>query len=252
MSKIKTLLAILSVGMAVLMAPAAKAANTTFLTDKGQIVFPFSPPKPATGAPANLDNTTIGATTPRPGTFSQILSSSGAATIASGSCGTGANGTVAGNSQAGKVTIAILALLAVAGVEVVAAWLEAAGAASGAWAWGQAAVEAVAGAVKWHKLGRAGLPELASSAALKRAHREQLDHVGMWLEDCCLVGSDGFTPTATLYLSYETWCHRNGYEPKKQRGFANAIVRKGIKTDRRTDCRGFAGIGIKPAPIVTE
>lgn len=110
---------------------------------------------------------------------------------------------------------------------------------------------AVAGAVKWYKLGRTGLPELAGSAALKKAHRDQLDHVGMWMEDCCLVGSDGFTPTATLYLSYETWCHRNGYEPKKQRGFANAIVRKGIKTDRRTDCRGFAGIGIKPAPIVT-
>ena len=79
----------------VLMCAPARAGNTTFLTDKnGQITFPLSPPNRATSGPGLIDNMTIGATTPRPGTFSQINPAGGTPTIASGACGTGTNGAV--------------------------------------------------------------------------------------------------------------------------------------------------------------
>lgn len=52
----------------------ARADNTTiFLTDRnGQIPFPIGPPNRATGGPGSIDNMTIGASTPRPGTFTNL------------------------------------------------------------------------------------------------------------------------------------------------------------------------------------
>lgn len=49
----------------------AFAANTTFFTNIGDLVFPFSPPA-RTGTPGTIDNMTIGATTPANGTFSTV------------------------------------------------------------------------------------------------------------------------------------------------------------------------------------
>lgn len=54
------------------------AGNTVFLTDRnGQITFPISPPNRANSTPGAIDNMTIGATTPAPGTFSTLKSSDG-------------------------------------------------------------------------------------------------------------------------------------------------------------------------------
>lgn len=100
-------LLVLALLFALMCAP-AHAGNTTFLTDKnGQVTFPLSPPNRATSGPGLIDNMTIGATTPRQGTFSQIISGGGLPTIASGACGTGTNGAVVAGStdQSMKITI---------------------------------------------------------------------------------------------------------------------------------------------------
>lgn len=57
---------------------AALAANTTFFTSIGDVIFPFSPPA-LSGTPGTIDNMTIGATTPAAGTFTQIQGSSNVA-----------------------------------------------------------------------------------------------------------------------------------------------------------------------------
>jgi putative DNA primase/helicase len=108
---------------------------------------------------------------------------------------------------------------------------------------------AVAGAVRWYRLGATGLPEIESSRRLKDAHRGELDNIKIWLEERCLIGGNGFTPHQALYLSYEKWCHENGVEPKKQKGFTQSLERKGYQSDRsRTadgkQARGFRGIAI--------
>lgn len=61
--------------MIVAVAP-AHAGNTNFLTEKGTINFPVSPPNRATPGPGAIDNMTIGATTPRPGHFTTLDSTS--------------------------------------------------------------------------------------------------------------------------------------------------------------------------------
>jgi hypothetical protein len=53
----------------------AFAANTIFFTSAGDVVFPFSPPA-LSGAAGSIDNMAIGATTPRPGSFTTLASTS--------------------------------------------------------------------------------------------------------------------------------------------------------------------------------
>lgn len=109
-------LSILSLALAV--APAARAGNTNFITERnGTTMFPFSPPNRASSLPGVIDNMTIGATTPAAGTFTalkysgQLTPTGGVPTIASGDCGTTTNGAVVAGStnQAGSITIGAVA-----------------------------------------------------------------------------------------------------------------------------------------------
>lgn len=53
-------------------AVAALAANTTFFTSIGDIVFPFKAPTTNPAAPGTINNMTIGDETPRAGTFTTV------------------------------------------------------------------------------------------------------------------------------------------------------------------------------------
>ncbi len=110
-------------------------------------------------------------------------------------------------------------------------------------------VWAAMGAQLWYKLEAAGLPELESSRALKKAHREGLDAVGMWLDECAsLEDSSYYTSAADLYASYKSWCEKNGQSPKMMKGFTQSLLRRGLvaKTERdRIDGkqkRGMSGV----------
>lgn len=83
MRSLKSLLAA-SAAIALLSASIAPAlaGNTIIFTNKGDQTFPFSAPTTNPAAPATIDNTNIGATTPGTGAFTS-LSATGAITGAS-------------------------------------------------------------------------------------------------------------------------------------------------------------------------
>ena len=58
---------------------AALAANTTFFTSIGDLVFPFTPPSNAGATPGSIDNMVIGATTPAAATINGLSFIQGAA-----------------------------------------------------------------------------------------------------------------------------------------------------------------------------
>ncbi len=110
---------------------------------------------------------------------------------------------------------------------------------------------AVIGAQLWYKLEAAGLPELESSKTLKKHHREGLDAVGMWLDECASIAETEkgyFTSAADLHSSYKTWCERNGQTPKLMKGLTQSLTRKGLVAARDRDRvdgkqkRGFTGV----------
>ena len=104
---------------------------------------------------------------------------------------------------------------------------------------------AIQGAIKWYALGSKGLPELESSAAIKSVQRSELDNVQAWLEECCQIGADHFTPNRKLYPSFRLWCEVNGVEPKHQQGLTQALQRKGFLQSRTDTTRGTKGFKVK-------
>ncbi|MEZ4707601.1 MAG: primase-like DNA-binding domain-containing protein [Caldilineaceae bacterium] len=111
---------------------------------------------------------------------------------------------------------------------------------------------AIKGAIKWHELGKSGLPELESSAKAKNVQRSELDSVQAWLDECCTVWKldEKFKPethrssNGDLYPSYRLWCEKNGIEPKKQKALTQALAKKGFERYREKKDRGIEGFTI--------
>jgi putative DNA primase/helicase len=113
---------------------------------------------------------------------------------------------------------------------------------------------AVAGAVRWYSMLPKGLPELASSAATKAAHRELVDNVAAWLSENTTTGD--YSTVAALYSDYSSWCDDNGVSPKQQKSFTIALQRKGygygIRKQNGKTVRCFDGIAIPTSVTVTR
>ena len=123
----------------------------------------------------------------------------------------------------------------------------------------------VAGARQWYALGKSGLPELKSSAKVKGQQRGELDTLQMWIDDHCKVfdppvgiaatyedwckANSHCMSSTTLYQDYEGWCKHNGVEAKKQKGFSQALERKGFPKGREY----MNGAGkISPNPVTAN
>jgi hypothetical protein len=89
--------------------PASAAqCNTIFLTDKnGNISFPFCPPNRASSTPGFIDNMTIGANVPAPGTFSNIVNTNPTPLVQGAPNAQTVSATLtAANMQTGIITVA--------------------------------------------------------------------------------------------------------------------------------------------------
>jgi len=66
---------------------------------------------------------------------------------------------------------------------------------------------AVQGCLEWQRIGLA-IPDRVR--AYTREYREENDPLRGWLDDCCTLDADQYTPSAQLRQSYEAWCTDNG------------------------------------------
>lgn len=70
-------------------------------------------------------------------------------------------------------------------------------------------------------------PETVKSQTKKA--RDDVDYVGKWFSDNVTIGTkDEYVAASVLYQNYKTWCEEQGVSCKKQRGFSNSLMAKGI------------------------
>ena len=104
---------------------------------------------------------------------------------------------------------------------------------------------AVAGAARWYQT-PGGLVTPAAVVNATAAHREQLDHVKQWLDECTRRVKEHVASNTALYGSYRAWCEENGYAPKQAVAFGRALVAKGFaqawKRDGGRSVRGYRGL----------
>jgi len=103
---------------------------------------------------------------------------------------------------------------------------------------------AVEGAQEW---ARHGLGDARAVREATAGYRSEMDTLGQFLEECCVVAPAAQVRAGSLYAAYRSWAERNGQEPLSQRGLAMRLQDRpeGMEPVKLTSGdRAWRGIGL--------
>jgi putative DNA primase/helicase len=101
----------------------------------------------------------------------------------------------------------------------------------------------VRGCLEWQKYGL-GTPEEVRQAT--KGYKEEMDVVGDFIDECCVVSKTETATVKELYKSYAEWCEANGERAIKKREFGERLSERGFAGDRTTGgTRQRVGIGLR-------
>ncbi len=106
---------------------------------------------------------------------------------------------------------------------------------------------AIEGCYEWQQNGL-GIPDEVRAAT--EEYREEMDILGGFLSDHCILEPELMVKSKDLFEKYEEWCRANDEEPIKKRTFGLKLKERGLKDHRigvRQD-RGWLGIGLQTQP----
>jgi len=100
----------------------------------------------------------------------------------------------------------------------------------------------VEGCVQWQLK---GLAPPADVRAATETYIGDEDLVGQWLQDCCELGPNGYTKTATLFsdpvCGWRQYAEKRGEHPGQLRNLSNELVKRKFRNFRR----GFKGLELR-------
>jgi putative DNA primase/helicase len=108
--------------------------------------------------------------------------------------------------------------------------------AEGILAWG------VAGAVRWFA---EGLDTPAEVERATEAWRADMDQVGRFIAESCVVGDGTQAKARHLYANYKAWTENAGEHPLRESAFAGRIVERGFEKTRRETGFAYLGLGVR-------
>lgn len=102
---------------------------------------------------------------------------------------------------------------------------------------------AVTGAAEWY---RHGLGRPAEIRDAVDAYRAEMDQIGRFLDEICLVNDQLRIEVSALYASYKRWSEASGEHAISQKSFSSKLLdRKGITTEHGRRGNRFHGVGLK-------
>lgn len=115
---------------------------------------------------------------------------------------------------------------------------------------------AVAGARQWYAAGVSGLSVPDEIQTETNFHRELLDNIGQFINECCeivtgIVTGDepNYTVGSDLYHAYAQWCTEQDYTPYGRKRFTSSLVARGfsanVKKLRGVTTRVYEGIRLR-------
>jgi putative DNA primase/helicase len=108
---------------------------------------------------------------------------------------------------------------------------------------------AVRGCLDWQRSGL-GIPlEVVEATA---NYRRDMDTLGDFLGQCCVIGNQFHATAKDLYEAYEAWCEQNGEQPDSQKTFGAKLTDRGFAQIRfgSPQVRGRQGIGLMADPSI--
>jgi putative DNA primase/helicase len=100
----------------------------------------------------------------------------------------------------------------------------------------------IKGCLEWQKLGLHA-PTIVTTAV--RDYRGDMDIIGQWLEDECVVSKEAFVRAQQLYENYRNWAEQGGYRPMSQNAFSRKIETRGVTKRRTASGRVYEGIALR-------
>lgn len=112
----------------------------------------------------------------------------------------------------------------------------------------------VRGAIDWYQNGL-GAPSAVVSAT--DSYRNEMDVLGAFIAERCVVDRQAFVAVAPLYSAYSSWCEQGGEKPISKRAAGLQLAERGFSTERGTGgIRRWVGLRLLAAdeapPIVTQ
>ena len=101
---------------------------------------------------------------------------------------------------------------------------------------------ALIGCLDWQKHGL-GIPE--SVAAATAEYRTDSDVLGVFVDDCCVLGEAFEIPAGRLYSEYRRWADENGQTVVNSTAFGRRMVERGFEKRRASSGLLYLGIGLR-------
>ena len=90
---------------------------------------------------------------------------------------------------------------------------------------------AIQGCLEWQREGL-GTPEEVIEAT--NEYRHDMDSVGDFLEECCVLDDNAIQKVKEVYDAYRQWCEQNGERPMSKNNLSNEFKRRGFQNKRGT------------------
>jgi putative DNA primase/helicase len=106
---------------------------------------------------------------------------------------------------------------------------------------------AVEGCLEWQS---GGLPEPEKVREATNAYRAEMDTLGDFIDECCVVGPGLWVPNTALYHVYLPWCLTHGEKALSQKALVPHLERRGFKRaiHGHLSARIWRGLGLAGAP----
>lgn len=103
---------------------------------------------------------------------------------------------------------------------------------------------AIKGCLAWQKSGLKQ-PQLVTEAV--NDYRAEMDLIGQWVTENCIVGPQHAWPSRQAYGNYKVWAEGGGYRPMSESIFSRELETS-FKKAKRKDANYFEGIAQRPYP----
>lgn len=102
----------------------------------------------------------------------------------------------------------------------------------------------VEGCLRWQREGL-GLPDEVAQAT--DGYRKEMDSIGAFIDELCVVASKAETSSKNLYGAYQRWCEDAGEQSLSQKRLGLQLAERGFESgrDSYTNRKKWVGIGLK-------
>ncbi|MDP2826697.1 MAG: phage/plasmid primase, P4 family [Sulfuritalea sp.] len=98
----------------------------------------------------------------------------------------------------------------------------------------------IRGCLDWQRIGLMPPPEVLAAT---EGYKNEMDLLGQWIAECCLIAPHANVKGGALYANYKRWAQENGGYPLSNPKFAMKLVERGFRKETSGTVT-YYGIGI--------